>query len=67
METYGREISAPCSQNPAEIIECQERIGRIQEGWDADLAIYGGNPLELNSRVLMTIINGEIVFQKDAK
>lgn len=55
------------TQNPAEIIECQERIGSIQEGWDADLAIYGGNPLELNSRVLMTIINGEIVFQKDTK
>lgn len=53
------------TQNPAEILECQDRVGSIQEGMDADFVIYGGNPLELNSRVLMTIINGEVVFQKD--
>jgi imidazolonepropionase-like amidohydrolase len=55
------------TQHPAEILECQDQIGLIKEGWDADLVVYGGNPLELNSRVLMTIINGEIVFQKDSK
>lgn len=53
------------TQHPAEILECQDRIGRIKEGWDADLVIYGGSPLELNSRVLMTIINGKILFRKD--
>jgi imidazolonepropionase-like amidohydrolase len=53
------------TRHPAEILECQDRIGSVKEGWDADLVIYGGNPLDLNSRVLMTILNGKIVFEKD--
>ncbi len=65
-EGLGQGDAIKCiTQNPAEILECQDRVGSIQEGRDADFAIYGGNPLELNSRVLMTIINGEVVFQKD--
>jgi imidazolonepropionase-like amidohydrolase len=65
-EGLGQGDAIKCiTQNPAEILECQNRVGSIQEGRDADFAIYRGHPLELNSRVLMTIINGEVVFQKD--
>lgn len=53
------------TRHPAEILECENEIGSIEEGHDADLVVFGGNPLDLNSRVLMTVINGEIVFVKD--
>ena len=52
--------------HPAEILGCQDRIGSIQEGYDADIAIYNGNPLDINTKVLMTIINGQIVYTKDS-
>lgn len=50
--------------HPAEILGCDQQIGRIQEGYDADLAIFDGDPLDLNSKVNFTIINGQIVYQK---
>jgi imidazolonepropionase-like amidohydrolase len=55
------------TRHPAEILGCENQIGTIKEGFDADLVAYSGKPLDLNSRVLMTIINGEVVFQKDKK
>lgn len=48
---------------PAEILECSNRIGSIAEGYDADIAVFDGNPMEMNSRVLMTIIKGKIVYK----
>lgn len=49
--------------HPAEILECDNKIGKIEEGYDADLAIYSGHPFNINTRVNMTIINGDIVFK----
>lgn len=51
--------------DPAEILGCDQQIGRIQEGYDADLAIFDGNPLDLNSKVIFTFINGQIVYQRE--
>jgi imidazolonepropionase-like amidohydrolase len=51
--------------HPAEILECDKQIGRLQEGYDADLAIFDGDPLDLNSKVAYTFINGQIVYQKE--
>lgn len=48
--------------NPAEILECEGRIGQLKPGYDADIVVYERDPLEVNSKVLMTMINGEIVF-----
>jgi imidazolonepropionase-like amidohydrolase len=50
--------------HPAEILECEKRIGQIKKDFDADIAIFNGPPLEINSKVLITIINGEIVYEK---
>ena len=49
--------------HPAEILECDNKIGKIEEGYDADLAIYSGHPFNINTRVNMTMINGDIVFK----
>ncbi len=48
----------------ARICRVDHRLGSLKEGKDADIVIYDGNPLEINSSVIATIINGEIVWQK---
>lgn len=53
--------------NPAEVLECGSRIGNLKEGYDADIVIFDGNPLEINSKVLMTIINGDIVYRRTSR
>ncbi|KPU43050.1 imidazolonepropionase [Oxobacter pfennigii] len=50
--------------HPAEILECQHKIGNIKKGYDADIAVFDGNPMDINSKVVMTIINGRIVYNK---
>lgn len=51
--------------NPSEILNCQGRIGKLEVGYDADIVVYDGNPLEIKSKVELTIINGEVVFKRD--
>lgn len=51
--------------NPAEVLECQQRIGTLSEGMDADIIVFTGKPFDLNSKVMLTIINGHIVYRKE--
>ncbi|WP_167958877.1 amidohydrolase [Anaerosporobacter faecicola] len=48
--------------NAAKICRVEDRIGSIEIGKDADIAIFNGNPLEVFTRTLYTIINGEVVY-----
>lgn len=41
-----------------------DRVGSIEVGKDADLVIWSGNPLEFTTFVDMTIIDGEIVYER---
>ncbi len=45
----------------AKIIGAEDRIGSIEEGKDADLVLYDGDPFEYTSHVCEVIINGEVV------
>ncbi len=47
----------------ARICRVDHRLGSLKEGKDADIVIFEGNPLEINSSVKATIINGEIVWR----
>lgn len=47
---------------PAIICGVEERMGSLEVGKDADIAIFDGNPMEVFTRTLYTIINGEIVY-----
>ncbi|MGE5613254.1 MAG: amidohydrolase [Bacillota bacterium] len=47
--------------NAAEITGIDDRVGSLEPGKDADIIIMDGHPLELKSRVLYTIINGQVV------
>jgi len=47
--------------NAAEITGIGDRVGSLEAGKDADIIILDGPPLELKTRVLYTIINGQAV------
>lgn len=45
----------------AEIIGVADRIGSIEPGKDGDLVLWDGDPLELTSRAVLTVIEGKVV------
>ena len=53
--------------NGAVQLGIDKRVGSIEQGKDADVVIWTGNPLSVYSRVETTLIDGEIFFdrQKD--
>lgn len=51
--------------NAARICRVDDRVGSLKVGKDADIAIYNGNPLDIKSSLIMTIINGKIAWQKE--
>ena len=54
--------------NPAKITGLSDRVGSLEVGKDADVAIFRGNPItDLQYTTAYTIINGEIVHQADRK
>ena len=50
--------------NPAWQLGIQDRVGSIEVGKDADLAIWNGHPLSVYSRVDTTFVDGEIFFDR---
>ena len=47
--------------NPAEILGVDDRIGSIKVGKDADLVLFDGDPLDIQSKVKHVWINGEVI------
>ncbi|HPJ22952.1 MAG TPA: amidohydrolase [Clostridia bacterium] len=47
----------------AEVTGIDDRVGSLEPGKDADIAVFDGNPLEIRTNVLATIINGEVVHE----
>ncbi len=52
--------------NPAEITGIADRVGSLVQGKDADVVVWSKHPFELTSDVLMTIVDGEIVYSREA-
>jgi len=50
--------------NAAELTEIDKRVGSIEKGKDADIIIMDGHPLEFRTRVVTTIINGQVVYER---
>ncbi len=42
----------------------EDRVGSIEVGKDADFVIFSGNPLEFTTFVDLTMIDGEIVYER---
>ena len=53
--------------NAAAICGVEERLGSLVPGKDADIAVFTGNPMEVFTETLYTLINGKIVYRKDEK
>ncbi len=50
--------------NPAWQLGIQNRVGSIEVGKDADLAIWNGHPFSVYSSVDTTFVDGEILFDR---
>jgi len=50
--------------NPAIQLGIQERVGSIEVGKDADVAIWNGHPFSVYSRVDTTFVDGTIFFDR---
>ena len=51
--------------NPAKHLMLEDRIGSLKEGLDGDVLIVAGRiGLDTDARVLMTLIDGEVVFEE---
>ncbi len=48
----------------ARLIGVDDRVGSIERGKDADLALFDGNPFEYTSHCVGVIIDGEVVSRE---
>lgn len=51
--------------NAAQICNVDSRVGSLEEGKDADIAIFDGNPMEIFTHCIYTIINGDVIYKAE--
>ena len=51
--------------NPAKHLRLEDRIGSIDVGKDADLAVFTAHPFSAEAHVSMTFIDGQIYFDRE--
>lgn len=49
---------------PAEILKIDNRVGSIEAGKDADIAIFDGHPFNTTSKTEVVLINGQVVYRR---
>ncbi|HYS53022.1 MAG TPA: amidohydrolase family protein [Thermoanaerobaculia bacterium] len=54
-----------CTLNPATQLRLDKRLGSIDVGKDADLAIWTGHPFSTYSRVDTTFVDGQVMFDRE--
>ncbi len=52
--------------NPARIAGIDHRVGSLEVGKDADLGVWSGDPIDPRSYVETMVINGKIVYRRNA-
>jgi imidazolonepropionase-like amidohydrolase len=58
------EALATVTTNAARILGINNRVGSLEPGKDADLALFDGDPFEYTSHVIGVVINGQIVSEE---
>ena len=53
--------------HPAVICGVGHRVGSLEAGKDADIAVFDGNPMEVFTNTLYTIIDGQVVYDRAAQ
>ena len=51
--------------DPAKMLGIEDKVGSLEIGKDADLALFSKHPLDVYTQVQQTWIDGELVFQKE--
>jgi imidazolonepropionase-like amidohydrolase len=51
--------------NPARVIGCDDRVGSLTPGKDADVVIWSGDPLDVMSRAEIAYLNGREIYRYD--
>ena len=51
---------------PAQICRVDHRVGSLEPGKDADIAIFDGSPLKVETRTLCTMIEGVIIYADES-
>ena len=68
MEKYGgvpeEEALKMITLNPAKHLGIDKRTGSIEQGKDGDLVVWSGHPFSPYSRVEMTLIEGDVFFDR---
>jgi len=49
----------------AEILGVAQEVGSLEKGKLADLVVFDGDPLDLSSDVLLVMVGGKVVYQRD--
>ena len=49
------------TKNAAEIVGIADRVGTLEVGKDADIAVFDGHPFDFRTHCVLTLINGAIV------
>lgn len=47
----------------AEICGVSDRVGSLEAGKDADIAVFSGNPMEVFTKTLYTFVDGELLYR----
>ena len=51
--------------NAATILGCEDRIGSLEVGKDADLVLFDHNPVvSTAAKALLTMVDGEVVYRR---
>jgi len=51
--------------NPAKMLGIDKRVGTIEPGKDADLAVFNRHPLDPYTVCQMTLVDGKVLFDRD--
>lgn len=50
--------------NAAKITGITDRVGSIEVGKDADIAVFSGHPFDFRSRCVLTLVNGKVAHEE---
>lgn len=50
---------------PAKILGVNDRIGKIKKGYDGDLALFSGHPLDIRSKLEALVVDGDLFVFSD--
>lgn len=53
--------------HPALICGVADRVGSLEVGKDADIAVFTGNPMEVFTQTLYTIIDGRVAYEAEGQ